>query len=168
MLQGNHEAYAIDEFYPADFWEGLNKEEFEKYTKQCEALPLAFEVGPILALHAAPPDISDLEKINTIENGDEHWKVMTWGDLNENQNPYKEIEYGLRKEFTETYFRRVMEQLGKRILIRGHQPNCPEKMFTNQCLTLFTSCAYERKRTIAIANFDKRIRTLDDLIIEEI
>jgi hypothetical protein len=38
-------------------------------------------------------------------------------------------------------------------------------MFDDKCLTIFTSSAYFRERTIAIFNFEKRIKTAKDLEI---
>ena len=63
-----------------------------------------------------------------------------------------------------------MKRLGKNVLIRGHQPNANERMFDNKCLTIFTSSAYSRKRTIAIVDFDKtkKVKSIDDLIITSI
>jgi len=41
-------------------------------------------------------------------------------------------------------------------------------MFDNRCLTIFTSSAYTRERTIAIYDFKKPINTAKDLEIVKI
>jgi len=38
-------------------------------------------------------------------------------------------------------------------------------MFDDRCLTIFTSSAYTRERTIAIYDFEKPIKTAEDLEI---
>ena len=61
-----------------------------------------------------------------------------------------------------------MKRFDKKVLIRSHQPTSPLFMFDNRCLTIFTSSAYTRERTIAIYDFKKPIKTAKDLEIVKI
>lgn len=172
LLKGNHETYNIKPFWPADFWMSLNKEETQKYSKIFQNFPLAASIGKILTLHGALPDITNIQKINQIKTKDDNWEKIIWGDFDETLPQANYIGSGGRSKVGENYFNRIMNQIDKKILIRAHQPECSEKIFNNQCLTIFTSCAYEkiRNRTIAIADFNKKktIETINDLIIKEI
>ena len=117
------------------------------------------------------PDVEKIENINKISDGDEHWMQILWGDFQDRKGKYLGEDYQTgRPQFGKDYFDEIMKRFGKNILIRSHQPNAPEKMFDKRCLTIFTSSAYGRKRTVAIADFSKRkeIKTVDDLVIEEI
>ncbi len=58
-----------------------------------------------------------------------------------------------------------MSNLKLNVLIRGHDPLAPEKMFDNRCLTLFTSSAYKKERKIAISRLDKEIKSINDIKI---
>ena len=171
LLKGNHEAYDTMPFQPADFWYGLGSDDVQKYIKIFHQFPLAICVGDIIALHGALPNISELEEINDIKNleKDPNWKAIVWGDFNPENINGEDYSAG-RPYFGQTYFEKIMSQIGKKVLIRSHQPNTPEHIFENKCLTIFTSCAYGRERTIAIADFDKneKIETIDDLVIKKI
>jgi hypothetical protein len=59
-----------------------------------------------------------------------------------------------------------MFRFDKNVLIRSHQPDCPQVIFERRCLTIFTSHAYTPKRTVAIANLGREIATVDDLTVE--
>ena len=64
-----------------------------------------------------------------------------------------------------------MNRLGKNVLIRSHQPNIRPVIYDGRCLTIFTSNAYRSVasgRTVAIADLDREVKTVDDLIIETI
>jgi len=62
LLQGNHEGHRILKFYPADFWESLSKEDYQKYCSIVEKSPLAVVINNIIALHGALPDVENLKK----------------------------------------------------------------------------------------------------------
>ena len=175
LLQGNHECYRILKFVVADFWEKLNEKEFNYYSSICEKFPLAIIVSDIIALHGALPDIKNLEDINKIKIGSKEWFVITWGDFLENKGEYLGINpfyetleidpFTGRPQFGQDYFLKLMKRFNKKVLIRSHQPTSPLFMFNNRCLTIFTSSAYARERTIAIADFKKPIKTAKDLKI---
>ena len=74
----------------------------------------------------------------------------------------------VRPLFGQDWFFEIMEKLNMQVLIRSHQINCPEFMFDDRCLTIFSSPAYDRKRTIAIHDLQKKIKTARDLKIVEI
>ena len=73
-----------------------------------------------------------------------------------------------RPQFGKDYFLKLMKRFNKKVLIRSHQPNSSLFMFDNHCLTIFTSSAYPRERTIAIADLTKEIKNAKDLEIKKI
>jgi hypothetical protein len=169
LLQGNHEGYGILRFYPADFWDSLDAELGELYAQTLLRLPLAVSVGNVVALHGALPDVKSLSGVNRIQPGDEHWKQVTWGDWQKVDGGYLGIDaFTGRPQFGGGYFSSIMERLGKRVLIRSHQPTAPQVMYGNRCLTIFTSKAYMPVRTIAVANLEREIKTAGDLLLEPV
>jgi predicted phosphodiesterase len=169
LLQGNHEGYGILRFYPADFWRSLNAELGELYAQMLLRLPLAVSVGDIMALHGALPDVKSLSEVNRIQPGNEHWKQITWGDWQEIDGDYLgEDAFTGRPQFGNGYFNSIMERLGKKVLIRSHQPTAPQVMYGNRCLTIFTSKAYMPLRTIAVADSGREITTASDLLLEPV
>jgi predicted phosphodiesterase len=169
LLQGNHEGYGVFRFYPADFWEAADRELRERYERVLLKLPLAVSTGNIIALHGALPDIETLSGIAKIQPGDEAWQQVVWGDWQEATGDYLGRDtYTGRPQFGREYFDRVMKRFNKSILVRSHQPGSPRLMYTNRCLTIFTSHAYTALRTIAIANWEAEINTANDLLIESI
>lgn len=169
LLQGNHEGHRILRFSPADFWKGLPKDEYEKYSTIVEKLSLAVVAKDIIALHGVLPDIKNLEEINQIESGGKEWLQITWGDFIAKPGKYLGIDpLTGRPLFGRNWFFELMERFNKKVLIRSHQPDAPEFMFDNKCLTIFTSCAYHCKRTIAVLDFKKEIKTAKDLQIIKI
>lgn len=169
LLQGNHEGYGVFQFYPANFWETLDKEVREQYEKTLLELPLVVSVGKIIGLHGVLPDIKTLSDIDEIQAGDGQWRRVVWGDWQEISGDYLGVDaYTGRPQFGEAYFERLMRRLGKNVLIRSHQPNAPQMIYGNRCLTIFTSHAYMPIRTIAVANLKREIVTADDLLIESI
>ncbi len=183
LLQGNHEGHKILNFSPAEFWESLSKKDYEKYSSIVEKFPLAVITKEIIALHAALPDFPALllrssgaksdkklkEEFEKIKIGDENWFKICWGDFYDEPGEDLGIDiFTGRPKFGRDYFFRVMEKFGKKILIRSHQPNAPLFMFDDRCLTIFTSSAYSRERTIAIADLSKPIKTVKDLEIIKI
>lgn len=167
LLQGNHENYPIWHFSPADFWDRLEVDKVTKYHNIFRDFPLVVSVGNLIALHGAPPNISNLGDIEGIEETDNNWAAILWGDLYEGEKDSLTTDSG-RPLYGREYFMEIMNRLDKKLLIRSHDPRAKEKMFDGRCLTLFTSCAYGRRRTIAIADFNREIHSVDDLILEEI
>ena len=169
LLQGNHEGYGIFQFYPADFWETVDKELREKYERVLLKLPLAVSAGSIIGLHGALPDVQTLSEINKIKAGSEEWKQVTWGDWQETEGDYLGLDwYTGRPQFGKTYFNKIMKRFDKNVLIRSHQPSIQPVIYDNRCVTIFTSHAYMPTRTIAIANLKAEIQTAADLVIESI
>lgn len=167
LLMGNHEGFALKEFYPANFWLRLSSQEKNRYGSLLLNLSLVVtSKNGIIALHGALPDISELNQINQIILGDDKWDQITWGDFQE-EGEDNLGGYRGRPQFGQEYFRRVMSKLGKRVLIRSHQPNCREVIYDKRCLTIFTSYAYLPERTVALLNLEKKeIRDSDDLSIK--
>ena len=165
LLQGNHEGHHILKFSPADFWESLSKEEYQKYCSIVEKFPLVVIAGDIIALHGALPDCSSLGD-EQIRIGSEEWRQITWGDFSDEAGEYLGTDpFTGRPQFGRNYFFKLMERFSKKVLIRSHQPDAPLFMFNDRCLTIFTSSAYAWERTIAIADFKKPIKTAKDLEI---
>ena len=173
LLMGNHEARAVYEFHPADFWEGLDRELYKEYASTLTQLPLAATVrGAVVALHGALPDLERLEDINDIEIGSEPWRQITWGDWQDGGGDYlgDDIFTG-RPQFAEGYFKRLMHKFGRKVLVRSHQPGVAPLMYGRRCLTIFTSSAYRSyvpQRTIAILEAGKEAETGDDLRLETV
>jgi predicted phosphodiesterase len=169
LLQGNHEGHRILKFYPAEFWESMDEKEYEKYCSIVEKFPLAIVIKDIIALHGVLPDVKSSEEINQIKIGSNEWRQITWGDFSEESGEYLGMDlFTGRPQFGQDYFLKLMERFNKKVLIRSHQPTSPLFMFDNRCLTIFTSSAYTRERTIAIYDFKKPIKTTKDLEIVKI
>ncbi len=173
LLAGNHEGQQAIEFYPADFWHSLDSQMRKRYAAMLAKLPLmASAPNGIIAAHGALPDVDTLEDVRRIEFGSKHWRQITWGDWDEDEpGDFAESLFPIRPRFGRSWFDRIMQKLGKNVLIRSHQPDVRPVIFERQCLTIFTSDAYRSiagKRTVAIADLDKEIKTVDDLQIEVI
>ena len=168
LLMGNHEAYAVTPFYPADFWMGMDQELHQRYASVLAKLPLAVGTeNGIIALHGALPEVENLEAIEQIEVGSEQWRQITWGDWQQRSGAFlgDDMLTG-RPQFGEDYFQEMMARIGKDLLIRSHQPTAPQAMFGGRCLTIFTSCAYVAVRTIAIVDLEKSMKTVADVTVE--
>ena len=171
LLQGNHEGNRILKFYPAEFWENLNPAEYEKYTTIVEKFPLIIIAKDIIALHGALPNVprTVLCTLNQIKLGSEEWMQIVWGDFVDEPGEDLGIDiFTGRPQFGRDYFFKLMERFDKKVLIRSHQPDAPQFMFDDKCLTIFTSSAYARERIIAIADLEKPIETAKDLKIIKI
>jgi protein phosphatase len=169
LLQGNHEGHRILKFSPAEFWESLSEKEYQKYSQIVEKFPLAVVVKNIIALHGAQPKIEKLEDFEKIKIGDGNWFRICWGDfLNEPGEELGIDPFTGRPQFGRNYFFKIMEKINKRVLIRSHDPNAPQLMYNDRCLTIFTSSAYHKERIIAIADFSKEIKTARDLELKKL
>jgi len=169
LLQGNHEGHRVLKLFPADFWQSLDSELYNFYASLVEKLPLMVVAQDIIALHGALPNIKRLEEVEEIKLGDERWKEIVWGDFVE--MPGERISSASlsgRPLFGKDWFFQIMERLGKRVLIRSHQPHSPQSMFNDRCLTIFTSSVYLRRKTIAIAHLNKPIMSIKDLEVKEL
>jgi 3',5'-cyclic AMP phosphodiesterase CpdA len=171
LLAGNHEGYAVFEFQPADFWEGLDGELRQRYSEVLSRLPIAASTSNgIIALHGALPDVSGLEDMDGIEPGSTQWQQITWGDWQEREGGSLGIDpYTGRPQFGRGWFEEIMSRLGKNVLIRSHQPGAPSTMYGRRCLTIFTSSAYKYyvpERTIAVVDLRREVKSVDDIRIE--
>ena len=171
LLMGNHEGHAAVSFHPADFWEGLDTELRQRYSEVLSKLPLAMSTSNgIMALHGALPDVSGLEDIRRIKLGSTKWHQITWGDWQEREGRFLGTDpYTGRPQFGRGWFEEIMSRLGKKVLIRSHQPDAPPTMYSKRCLTIFTSSAYRHhisERTIALVDLKKVVKSADDIEIE--
>ncbi len=168
LLQGNHEGWKYTEFSPADFWSELDEERRKSFAEALALLPFVVATpNGVLAAHAGLPDVQSLGEISQIEGGSAQWRAITWGDWQEVSGYYLG-DWGSRPQYGEAYFREIMRKLGKKILVRGHQPHAPRYLFGKRCLTLFTSSAYPVPRTVAILDLAQPIEKADQLRLEMI
>jgi len=172
LLQGNHEGIEFVGFSPCDFWDSLIREgegKFKAYKTLLSQLPYAASGNGLIGLHGGLPDVESIQDIGSIKPGSEQWERITWGDFRAfSKGDYLGISDHGRPEFGMAYFDRVMKKLGKKVLIRSHQPRAAGKMYNDRCLTLFTSKAYLPERTIAIADLGKETASVDDLEIRTV
>jgi len=163
LLMGNHEAWAVTPFSPADFWQALSLGEEKRYGDTLSALPFAaWHPAGILALHGALPDVARIEDIGRIELGSSDWRKIAWGDWADVPG------YGLgslagRPAFGADYFNAVASRLEIKVLVRAHQPSAPTFLFGDRCLTLFTSRAYQATRQVAVFRPGRSLRSARDL-----
>jgi len=169
LLQGNHEGHHVLKFSPAEFWESLSKEDYEEYCSIVEKFPLAVITKDIITLHGALPDVRSLKEIEKVKIGDKNWFRICWGDfIDESGEDLGVDPFTGRPQFGRDYFLKLTERFNKKVLIRSHDPQDPLFVFNDRCLTIFTSSAYPRERTIAILDFEKKIKTAKDLEIMRI
>ena len=171
LLMGNHEGYAVMDFHPANFWEGLDVELRQRYSEVLSRLPLAASTqNGIIALHGALPDVPSLEDIDRIKLGSDEWQQITWGDWQGSDGGFLGLDFSTgRPQFGQGWFEEVMSRFGKNVLIRSHQPDAPQVRYGGRCLTIFTSSAYRYyvpQRTIALSDLGKEVKSVDDIRIE--
>lgn len=105
----------------------------------------------------ALPNLNNLKEVNKIKNGDKNWQEITWGDFQETEGSYLDINpFSGRPQFGKDWFETLIERFNKKILIRSHQPDAALWMFNKKCLTIFTSGAYQRERNMAIFENSKK------------
>ncbi len=170
LLMGNHEAWAVAPFTPADFWRSLGPKEEKILAETLALLPLAaFHPAGVLAVHGALPDVDDLEEIDRVTLGSANWRKMTWGDWVNGPGYCLDPGFFGRPAYGADYFFEVMGRLGLRALVRAHQPDAPLFLYGGHCLTLFTSHAYgPGPRRVAILRPGQTVRSAQDLEIREL
>ncbi|MGB9862096.1 MAG: metallophosphoesterase family protein [Candidatus Bipolaricaulaceae bacterium] len=170
LLMGNHEAWAVAPFTPADFWRSLDPKEEKILAETLSLLPFAaLHPAGVLAVHGALPDVDDVEEINEIALGSANWRKMTWGDWVDGPGYCLDPGFFGRPAYGRDYFFAVMERLRLKALVRAHQPDAPLFLFGGRCLTLFTSHAYgPGPRRVALLESGREIRSGHDLIIRAI
>jgi len=173
LLMGNHEGCGAIEVFPADFWDSLPEEIGKQYATVLSLLPLAASTeNGVIALHGALPDVSKLDDVDMIEFGSKDWWRITWGDWDESDAGYLSNDsFTGRPRFGQGWFDKIMDRIGKNVLIRSHQPNVEQVMYDRRCLTIFTSLAYLTRisqRTIAVVDLGTEIRSANDLTIETV
>ena len=168
LLMGNHEAWTVSRFSPADFWDRLPHDQSEDLAQHLANLPLAaWHPSGTLAVHGALPELPSLDAMNNIELGSEAWRAITWGDWVDDDRESNTL--GSRPAFGPSAFKRRSSQLGINVLIRSHQPRAPLYSFNDRCLTLFTSIAYGgTTRRVARWVQGQHIETARDLQLIEI
>jgi serine/threonine-protein phosphatase PP1 catalytic subunit len=177
LLMGNHEAFPIIPCSPCDFWQKTNQTNlYTYYADVLTRLPLAVSVKNIIALHACLPNITKIEDINKIQlkSNDTQFLSITWDDFKDKEGYTlpSDILSG-RRNFGKWYFTKIMKDLNKDILIRGHSPDAKGIIFDKHCLTLMTSKDYKTRgnikgRLIAIINPKNKIKDVSNLKIKQI
>lgn len=170
LLMGNHEAWAVAPFTPADFWRSLPSREERALAETLSLLPLAaHHPAGVLALHGALPDVERLEQIEAIALGSANWRKITWGDWVDGPGYCLDPGFFGRPAYGRDYFEEIMGRLGLKALVRAHQPDAPLYLFGGRCLTLFTSRAYgPRELRVALLYPGTQVRSAADLALFEI
>lgn len=170
LLMGNHEAWGIARFSPADFWEGLSPAEKDEAARLLCLLPwAAWHPAGVLALHGALPDVPRLEEIDGILPGSAAWRDITWGDWRGTVSSLPRPEDTGRPAYGPDTFDLRSRRLGVSVLVRSHQPDAPTYLFDDRCLTVFTSHAYgDGRRCVAVLPRGVPARTARDLILAEV
>lgn len=170
LLMGNHEAWGVARFSPADFWEGLPPDEEAAVARVLRLLPLAaWHPAGVLALHGALPDLLQRENIDAVELGSPAWRDITWGDWRNTVRVDGRAGTTGRPSYGADVFRERAQRLGVRVLVRSHQPDAPTYLFKDRCLTLFTSRAYgDGRRYVAVLPRNPEVETARDLALAEV
>jgi len=165
LLMGNHEAWAVSPFSPADFWEGPGPQSDPAYAETLSLLPFAaYHPRHILAVHGALPDVTTTEEIQDMRLGSGNWRKVTWGDWADAPGYVLDPGSFGRPTFGRDYFQEISSRLGLRALVRSHQPLVPAYLFADRCLTLFTSRVYGgSERRVAVLRPDRPVRSARDL-----
>ena len=170
LLMGNHEAWAVRPFAPADFWEGLPEERRMRLGTLLAGLPYAaWHDAGVLAVHGALPGVESIGEIAAVAPGTFDWRRMTWGDWVDLPGDVIDPGIGGRPLLGRGAFDAAAERLGIRVLVRSHQPDAPTYLFEDRCLTLFTSHAYgDGIRRVALLADGGIVRSARDLRLEEV
>jgi len=165
LLMGNHEAWSVSPFSPADFWERLGPDAVRTWSRTLALLPFAaLHPGGLLAVHGGLPDVSRTEEIEGLRLGSADWRRMTWGDWEDVPGSVLDPGSCGRPTFGRDYFQEVTRRLDLAVVVRSHQPFAPTYLFEDRCLTLFTSTAYGRpERQVAVLRPDRGLRDARDL-----
>jgi hypothetical protein len=162
LLMGNHEAWGLARFRPADFWESLPPDESAAIAASLVSWPLAaWHPAGVLALHGALPDVTAVDEILDVVPGGPEWRDITWGDWGDDSTGDRQT--GSRPLHGAAAFAARADRLGIHVLVRSHQPDAPLYLYGDRCLTLFTSSAYGEARRIALLPPERSVRTARDL-----
>ena len=82
-----------------------------------------------------PGGLNGLEKIVP---GSKAWQSLVWGDFTDSPNRGRVGHAPGRPRYDRSYFDFVMNQYGKKVLIRSHQPDIPHTVFDKRCLTIMS------------------------------
>ncbi len=165
LLMGNHEAWMVQRFSPADFWEKLSPSEAKVLGETLARLPFAAcHPAGVLALHGALPDVAKVANIARVCLGSPEWRAITWGDWVDRPGYAFGSGWSGRPAFGVDYFHEVADRLQIRALVRSHQPGAPTFLYGDRCLTLFTTQAYGgTTRSVAVLPPGRVPRTARDL-----
>lgn len=165
LLMGNHDLNPekYKKLMPCEFWYSLSKKDENFYTEILEALSVvAITKNGVIMTHGILPsspaffDKFDLDITELMET--------LWSDYTEDFPIKMEA---IRKQKGLDDFRRSMDAFSSNVLIKGHNPHAPLKMFENKCVTLNTTRVYDNAcgRHIAIIDLGKTVNSADDITI---
>jgi hypothetical protein len=168
LLMGNHEAWSIAPFAPADFWHRLPAAAADAIATVLARLPYAaWHPSAVLAVHGALPDIGARSEIARLPTGSPAWRAITWGDWIPPEGSH--VPLPGRPVFDQDAFEARARKLGVRVLVRSHQPSAPTFLYDDRCLTLFTSSAYgDGGRRVAVQRPGQTINSARDLELIDI
>jgi len=153
LLRGNHEDSITNRKY--GFSANVNSVWSERIWKEFNNvfsyMPLAAHTKDIIFLHGGLPEIKDIKEINNIPKNlyTEQNKLLDqilWNDsISDKKTSLFKNHRGVKNAFiySTPYFNKIMKNIKKKILIRGHDYTAKGYSFNKRCLTLFTSAAYK-------------------------
>jgi len=163
MLMGNHDiSNRLYAKYHSELWDSLSEEEHDFYSDALSSLPIVASTSNGVAFcHAVlPPDTNlkgfDLTKRQCLD--------VLWADYH--QTP-KESRFSPRPSRSRKQFEQSMAAFGVHLLVRGHDPTAPLRMFSKRCITIQTNRHYENHcgMHIVIVDLVNPIKNADDIEI---
>lgn len=168
LLMGNHEAdpSAYVPFY-SEFWSHLNPTEKNFYSDVLSCLPIVATTanGTVSMCHASIPlspvdfDSFDLQKT--------YWQDVIWSDLVEELDNKLYFRRPIR---TKDFFLESISNFQTNLLVRGHTPSSPLKLFNNRAISIQTNRYYADicGMHVVIIEQGKYVKDANDVAIKKI
>ncbi|WP_321495581.1 metallophosphoesterase [uncultured Desulfobacter sp.] len=163
LLMGNHDLNPSKhkKFMPCEFWCSLSKQDSHFYTEILESLPIvaSTENGVIMTHAVLPSSPAFFDDFNLTGIA---LQELLWSDYSERQ-PANIRAVQKQKSYGD--FKRSMDAFKCNVLIKGHNPYAPLKMFDNRCITLNATRIYDNVcgRHIAVMNLSKSVNSANDI-----
>lgn len=163
LLMGNHDLDP-DLFtgFHTTFWWDLNRVEHEFFSDALSALPVvATTSNGVCFCHGVLPLDTNFKGFDLTKR---KWLDVLWADYCQDK---KKSRLTMRPSRFRVDFNKSMEAFGVNLLIKGHNPICPLRMYDNRCVTLQTNRHYQNICGINIALIDlaRPVNTGDDIEI---
>ncbi len=166
MATGNHELSSrLYGKFHSEFWDGLSEDEHDFYSDILSSMPIVMTTANGVALcHATLPPDGDFTRFDLTKK---KWKDVLWADYHQDK---KEARYSSRPPRFVNDFNKSMAAFGTNLLIKGHNPFAPLKMYDNRCVTIQTNWHYIKQcgMHIVIIDLDKPVKNADDVRIVNI